>query len=308
MEIGVLVSKMSTLLVLLAIGYICAKLNVTNDEFNKSASKVTISVFLVAMIISSVANKEILMTGKELAFGIAMMFAFTLISIFIAFLTPKVFRIKDGDIGMYMLLVGFMNTAFFGFPVIQAMYGEEAIFYASTSGIPFNIMIYTLGVWWLNKNRGDGIKLNAKDIFTPPLIATIISIFIFAFNLHIPVFIDETCDLMSGAAVPLSMFIVGSSLGDVSLKEAFGDRRMYLLSFVRLIVCPLIIWLLFKPIIPNPVMLGTIVILAATPMPVIATILGLQYGRDGVESSKGIFLSTVLSLFTMPLIIYFCGL
>ena len=49
-------------------------------------------------------------------------------------------------------------------------------------------------------------------------------------------------------------------------------------------------------------------ILAATPMPVIATILGIQYGRDGVESSKGIFLSTVLSMLTMPAIILICGL
>lgn len=308
MEMGLVVSKMFMLLILLVIGYICAKLNVTTKEFNKVASKVAINVFFFAMIISSVSNKEIPMTGKELVFGIGMMFAYMLISLGIAFLMPKIFRIKDGDIGMYKLLVGFMNTAFIGFPVIQAVYGEEAVFYAATSGIPFNLAMYTLGIYWLNKGRGDGVKLNIKSMMTPPLIATVISIFIFGFNIHVPKFIDETCDLMAGAAIPLSMFVVGSSLGDVSLKEAFGEKRMYLLSFIRLVVCPLIVWLLLKPVVMNPVMLGTIVILAATPMPVIATILGIQYGRDGVESSKGIFLSTVLSMVTMPAIIILCGL
>lgn len=308
MEMGLIVSKMLMLLILLIIGYICARLNVTNKEFNKVASKVTINVFFFAMIISSVSNKEIPMTGKELAFGIGMMFAYMLISLVIALLMPRVFRIKDGDIGMYQLLVGFMNTSFIGFPVIQAMYGEKAVFYAATSGIPFNLAMYTLGIFLLNKNRSGGVKLSVKNMLTPPLIATVISIFIFGFNIHIPDFIDETCDLMAGAAIPLSMFVVGSSLGDVSLKEAFAEKRMYLLSFVRLILCPLVVWLLLKPIISNQVMLGTVVILAATPMPVIATILGIQYGRDGVESSKGIFLSTVLSMLTMPAIIYFCGL
>ena len=308
MEIELIVSKMIVLLILLIIGYICAKLNITTKEFNKVASKVVINVFFFAMIISSVANKEIPMSGSELAFGIGMMFAFMLICLVIAVLTPRVFRIKDGDIGMYELLIGFMNTAFIGYPVIQAMYGEESVFFAATSGIPFNLAIYTIGIIMLNKNRSDGTKLYFKNILTPPLIATVISIFIFAFKIPVPAIIDETCDLMSGAAIPLSMFVVGSSLGDVPLKEAFTEKRMYLLSFVRLIVCPLIVWLLLKPIISNHVMLGTIVILASTPMPVIATILGIKYGRDGVESSKGIFLSTVLSLVTMPMIIYFCGL
>ena len=308
MEIGLIVSKMFTLLILLIIGYICAKLNITTKEFNKVASKVAINVFFFAMIISSVANKEIPMTGSELAFGIGMMFAYMLICLGIAVIMPRVLRMKDGDIGMYELLVGFMNTSFIGYPVIQAMYGEESVFFASTSGIPFNLAIYTIGIIMLTKNRGDGTKLNFKNILTPPLIATVISIFIFAFKIPVPTIIDETCDLMAGAAIPLSMFVVGSSLGDVPLKETFTDKRMYLLSFVRLIVCPLVVWLLLKPIISNPVMLGTIVILAAAPMPVIATILGIQYGRDGVESSKGIFLSTVLSMVTMPAIIYFFGL
>ena len=308
MEIGLIVSKMLMLLILLIIGYICAKLNITTKEFNRDASKVAINVFFFAMIISSVANKEIPMTGSELAFGIGMMFAYMLISLCIAVITPRVLRMKNGDIGMYELLVGFMNTAFIGYPVIQAMYGEEAVFFASTSGIPFNIAIYTVGIIMLTKNRGDGTKLSLKSIFTPPLIATLISIFIFAFKIPVPPLIDETCDLMAGAAIPLSMFVVGSSLGDVPLRETFTDRRMYLLSFVRLVVCPLAVWLLLKPIISNPVMLGTIVILAATPMPVIATILGIKYGRDGAESSKGIFLSTVLSMVTMPAIIFIFGL
>lgn len=308
MEMGLIVSKMFMLLILLIIGYVCAKLNVTTKEFNKVASKVAINVFFFAMIISSVANKEIPMSGGELTFGIGMMFVYMLISLAIAVMAPKVLRISDGDIGMYELLVGFMNTAFIGYPVIQAVYGEEAVFFASTSGIPFNLAIYTIGIIMLTKNRGDGTKINFKNVLTPPLIATFISIFIFAFNVHVPAFIDETCDLMAGAAIPLSMFVVGSSLGDVPLKEAFSDKRMYLLSFVRLIVCPIITWLLLRPFIESRVMLGTIIILAATPMPVIATILGIQYGRDGVESSKGIFLSTVLSMLTMPAIILICGL
>ena len=173
MEMGLIVSKMLMLLILLIIGYVCAKLNVTTKEFNKSASKVAINVFLTALIISSVANKEIPMSGGELVFGIGMMFAYMLISLVIAVLTPKVFRIKDGDIGMYELLIGFMNTAFIGYPVIQSIYGEEAVFFASTSGIPFNLAIYTIGIIMLTAKSQEmdkisGLMIGADDYITKP--------------------------------------------------------------------------------------------------------------------------------------------
>ena len=303
----VLIEKMALLVILLALGYLCARLKLVGPEFNKGLSKLVINVFLAGMILSSVINKKLEMTGGDVAFGLLMMTLSMLICIGIGWLSPTLLRIKDGDKGMYRMLSAFMNNGFVGFPLVAAVYGENTVFFASLSNIPFNLLLYTVGVMLLQK--GDkSTKFSIKSVINVPIVATLIAVVIFAFEIPMPKLVDDVADTISAATVPLSMMCVGLSLGSVSLKEALLQPRLYGISLVRLIICPLAVWLVLRMFITNPVILGTIVLLAACPSAIICTILGIQYGRDGVESSEAIFISTMLSMITIPLLISVLGL
>ena len=70
----VLFEKMALLVIILAIGYICAKIKLVGPEFNKGLSKMVINVFLAGMILASVMNKELSMSKGDMLFGIAMLF------------------------------------------------------------------------------------------------------------------------------------------------------------------------------------------------------------------------------------------
>ena len=303
----VLIEKMALLVILLALGYLCARLKLVGPEFNKGLSKLVINVFLAGMILSSVINKKLEMTGGDVAFGLLMMTLSMLICLGLGWLSPTLLRIKDGDKGMYRMLSAFMNNGFVGFPLVAAVYGENAVFFASLSNIPFNLLLYTVGVMLLQK--GDkNTKFSIKSVINVPIVATLIAVVIFAFEIPMPKLVDDVADTVSAATVPLSMMCVGLSLGSVSLKEALLQPRLYGISLVRLIICPLTVWLVLRMFITNPVILGTIVLLAACPSAIICTILGIQYGRDGVESSEAIFISTMLSMITIPLLISALGL
>ena len=303
----VLIEKMALLVMLLALGYLCARLKLVGPEFNKGLSKLVINVFLAGMILSSVINKKLEMTGGDVAFGLLMMTLSMLICVGIGWLSPTLLRIKDGDKGMYRILAAFMNNGFMGFPLVAAVYGENAVFFASLSNIPFNLLLYTAGVMLLQK--GDkNTKFSIKSVINVPIVATLIAVVIFAFEIPMPKLVDDVADTLSAATVPLSMMCVGLSLGSVSLKEALLQPRLYGISLVRLVICPLAVWLVLRMFITNPVILGTIVILSACPSAIICTILGIQYGRDGVESSEAIFISTMLSMITIPLLISVLGL
>ena len=303
----VLIEKMALLVMLLALGYLCARLKLVGPEFNKGLSKLVINVFLAGMILSSVINKKLEMTGGDVAFGLLMMTLSMLICVGIGWLSPTLLRIKDGDKGMYRMLSAFMNNGFVGFPLVAAVYGENAVFFASLSNIPFNLLLYTAGVMLLQK--GDkNTKFSIKSVINVPIVATLIAVVIFAFEIPMPKLVDDVADTLSAATVPLSMMCVGLSLGSVSLKEALMQPRLYGISLVRLLICPLAVWLVLRIFITNPVILGTIVILSACPSAIICTILGIQYGRDGVESSEAIFISTMLSMITIPLLISVLGL
>ena len=303
----VLIEKMALLVMLLALGYLCARLKLVGPEFNKGLSKLVINVFLAGMILSSVINKKLEMTGGDVAFGLLMMTLSMLICVGIGWLSPTLLRIKDGDKGMYRILAAFMNNGFVGFPLVAAVYGENAVFFASLSNIPFNLLLYTAGVMLLQK--GDkNTKFSIKSVINVPIVATLIAVVIFIFEIPMPKLVDDVADTLSAATVPLSMMCVGLSLGSVSLKEALLQPRLYGISLVRLLICPLAVWLVLRIFITNPVILGPIVLLSACPSAIICTILGIQYGRDGVESSEAIFISTMLSMITIPLLISVLGL
>ena len=299
---SVLFEKMAMLVILLALGYLCARLKLVGPEFNKGLSKLVINFFLVGMILSSVINKEMELTGAEALTGFLMLALMMLICFAIAWISPGVLRIKDGDKGMYRMLVAFMNNGFMGFPIVAAIYGEGAVFFASLSNIPFNLLLYSAGVMLLREGS-EGEKFKLRNAINAPLVATLIATIILVLKIPVPAIIDDTVDTISSATVPLSMMCIGLSLGSVSLKDAFVHPRLYGLSFVRLVVCPLIVWFVMSFFITNPVILGTIVILSACPSAVICSILGIENGRDGIESSEAVFLCTVLSMITIPILV-----
>ena len=101
---------------------------------------------------------------------------------------------------------------------------------------------------------------------------------------------------------------IGLSLGNVSIKDAFIHPRIYGMNFMRLVAAPIAVWFVLHFFITDIVMLGSIVIVAACPPAVVCAILGMDYGRDGVEASETIFVGTVLSMFTIPLLISLLGL
>lgn len=304
----VLLQKMALMLILLVLGYVAVRLKIVPEDFNKGLSKLVINVLLVGMILSSVINKELEMTGAEVAQGVLMMAIAQVIGILIGVLSVKLIpSLKRGDSGMYSMLIGFMNNGFMGFPLVAAFFGEDCVFFASLSNIPFNLMLYTIGIRMLQKGNGDE-KLNLKRIINMPIIATLAALIIFVFEIPMPAIIDDTMDTLSAAVVPLSMMCIGMSLGNVPIKDAVLQPKMYIVSLMRLIVAPLIAWLILRMFITNPQTLGIIILLELTPSAVICTMLGLENGRDGVESSSGIFISTVLSVVTIPLMLALLGI
>ena len=304
MEMSGVFMKMAMMMVLIAIGYFCGRKKVCGPEFIKSASWLTVNVFTCATIISSAVNSHADSSIGTIASVTLWMSVFFILNALIGWLTPKIFRIEGGSAGVMAFMIGVMNSVFIGYPVLQIVFGDMGIFYASLSNIPCNIIIYSWGVNQLSKGTpGYDGKIQWKQMLSAPMVSTFIAVIIFVTKISLPEIVSDTLDTLAGATVPLSMIVVGATLSTVSIKETLGDVNTYIMSFVRLIVCPVATWLALKWFIDDPVVLGTIVVLSATPAAVLAATLGIQCGRDGIAASRGIFVSTVLSVVTMPVII-----
>ena len=272
----IIFEKMALLVIILALGYMCAKIKLVGPEFNKSLSKLVMNVFLAGMILSSVINKDLDMTKGDMLFGIGMLAITQLICLAVGYITPAAMRIKDGDKGMYRLVTSFSNLGFMGVPVIAAVYGESAVFFASLGNIPFNIMLYTAGVMFLQSGSDTRKKISLKSMINVPMIATVIATVIFVLEIPMPLIVEDVAGMLSDACIPLSMMCIGLSLGHVSIKDAFIHPRIYGMNFMRLVAAPVAVWFVLRLFITDIVTLGSIVILAACPPAVVCAILGMD--------------------------------
>ena len=153
----------------------------------------------------------------------------------------------------------------------------------------------------------DGGGLRLKEILTMPLCATLVSLLILLLHIPVPGAVRSLISTMSGATMPLSMLVIGASLGSVSLLDAFRNGRLYLASAVRLLLIPLLTWALLRLFISDTELLMTMTVLAGCPSAILITVLCIQYERDAVFAAEGTLQNTALSLVTIPLLLWLLG-
>lgn len=300
----IVLEKMIMLVLLMVVGFAAAKAGWVDGDFSQKASRLVMNVFVVGIIISSVVNTEPIMTNRELAMAVFSVFLVFFIGGVLGWLAAHLLRFRGRDRNVAWLSVFFMNNVFIGFPVVEALFGGEAVFCASLSNLPFNLLLYTVGVAYLQAGEGRG-KVSLREVFSIPLVATLLAITLFVLQIPVPELLVDTCRTLGAATVPVSMIVVGISLSHVPIREALLDGKAYAVSFVKLILCPVVTWAVLRFFLdPSSLIFGVLVIIAACPSAAMITILSVRFGADDTLASKIKFLSTVLSAVTLPLMVY----
>ena len=115
--------------------------------------------------------------------------------IIISKLIIKVFRLNNENGAIYELMLVFVNATFMGYPILSAIYGENAIFSFSILHMPFNILIYSYGVYQFQKDRTKDANsskdqnknsIDWKILINPGIISAVIALIIFLFDFKFP--------------------------------------------------------------------------------------------------------------------------
>ena len=301
MELSTLLGKMLVFAVLMLIGYLMARRGAIGPAFTRTASSLVLNVFMVGTILNSMISTGAERDLSNLPEIILMTFMMTLIGYATAWLVTRLVRIEPDNAPSFEILMGVGNSMFIALPIAGALYGAYAVFIVSLSCIPFNVFLYSYGVWRIRGTESG--KLRVKDMFSIPLIATLLGLLILVLDLSVPKVIVDIFSSLSGATMPMSMMVIGASLGSVSLLDAFRNPKLAILSAVRLILIPILTWVICRFLTDDPVLLMTCMIIAASPSAVIVSVIAIQYGRDGVFASEAVQHSTICSIVTIPLLI-----
>ncbi len=296
------VNQVLILFLMMLVGTYANKKKIIDAKVEKGLSDLVMQVTLPCLIFSGF-NLEF--SEKLLNNGIKILIYSLIIHIGLLIFTKYIyFKVDQEKKPTLRFITIFTNCGFMGYPVLQSIFGNIGVFYAAMYNMIFTIFAWTIGV---SLYAGKiSFKQAIKEVMKNPSIWAVIGgIILFISRINIPEPIMKTIELVGGVTTPIAMMIIGSMLCRSKLREVLSEKSIYFASFIALIVTPLIVYVTMKTLNLDSELIKICTLIVAMPGAVIAPIIAAQYDSDYVYASQCIFLTTVLSIITVPSIIYF---
>ena len=191
------------------------------------------------------------------------------------------------------------NAGFLGNPIVEGLYGSQGLLYASIYLIPQRIVMWSAGISCFTGTKG---KQVIKKVLTHPcIVAVIIGMVLLIFQVHLPGGIEKTLRYASNCTTALSMIVIGNILAEVHASEIL-ERDCLWFCLIRLIVFPAVVLGACRFLGLDELVTEVSVVLAGMPAATTTAILAAKYDGDAHFAVKIVFLSTVLSLLTVPVL------
>lgn len=284
-------------------GFILVRTDLLKPEDSKSLSIVVLYLILPCVIINafSVKYTENIRNGLILALVAAVLIHIALL-ILIKVL-EKIFHLDAVEKASII----YSNSANLIIPLIVSVLGAQWVIYSSAFLSVQLVLMWTHGRMVLCEEKKVEFK---KILLNINMISILFGILIFAAKIQLPNIIMETMKSVSVTIGPISMVIVGMLIGNISLKQVFAYKRIYMVTFLKMIVCPAMVVLLLKfsgmaTLLPDGNMILLISLLATiTPSASTITQMAQIYGKNAEYASVINVVTTVICIVTMPIMVW----
>ncbi len=300
MDILPVADSIIILFLLMGIGFTASKAKFLDRNGSKALSSFLVNIALPCLVVISMQIPVNADTMGKTQTTLMLALVFFAISIAIAVIVPMFIPAKYSERGAFSFMLVFSNLGFMGIPVTQAIFGTDAVFYTTLFMLPFNLLVFTIGILMLRPDMR--MNFNPKLFVNPGIIASIIGMLFFFTGFTIPSPVYDVMDYLGSTTTPLAMVVTGALLAMMPLSNLFSDYRIYILSAFRLLIIPVIVYLVISPYATDPVIFAIPVLLAAMPAAANSVILAEEYNADSSLASKGVFITTLLSIVTIPLL------
>ena len=298
-----MIEVMLTLFVIVIVGYVAGKLGYLGGDFDRQLSRLVINITCPALILSSSMTGEL--PDRRFILPLLLISAITYIALTgAAFLLPRFMTKHKEDRGAIGFALMFGNVGFMGYPVVASIFGHEAVFYAAVLNVVNTFTVFTIGTILITGSSNiEGKRFEKKVLYSTPMLAAYLTMLIVALEINnIPGFICQSLTMIGNITVPAALLIIGSSMSQLPIRSLLGNITVYLTTALRLVLLPLAVYYLtslmgFSQLVVN---INTVVI--AMPVATYGTILCLKYGKDTTLMAEVTFITTLLSMISIPLL------
>jgi|TARA_X000001036_G_scaffold200408_1_gene188433 predicted permease len=224
-------------------------------------------------------------------YALLMIGGFALIGLILLFLLRK-------DLSMELPPLILPNTGNMGIPICLFAYGTEGLGIASAVASVIILFHFTLGIFLAKKKFSLDVVVKS-----PPVYAIIISVIFLFFQIQTPLFLENTTFLLTYATI----FLVLMSLGIALTKLKFSLKDSILLSLCRVILGPIIAFIIIYYFNLSGFAAGVLLIQSAMPSAILNYLVGSMYSPKKIVDSiaSTIVVSTIISFFTIPIVVFF---
>jgi len=312
MAIFTIFEQILVLAIIAIIGVLAVRFKILNDDAKNVIEKIVFYITLPLLIITKLASLEISDQILKNGFRVIIItYVILFIQIVIGKISAKWFKLSKSENTIHFMHTFLGNIVFLGFPLLDALYpGGEAILYAALYQLVMNSILWTYGINQLAPAKKEQGYKSLKKLLNPNTIALLIGLMLMILKIKLPVVLDASLGGLGKATLPLAMIYIGILLSKTNLKETIKKWDVLFLSLNKLIIIPILLMLLLKVILfytpfqINAVAIAVLILEASMPCMTILVILARRYGSDDQKAMENFVVTTVLSVLTLPFIIF----
>ncbi len=299
-DLSIFYSNLATVGLIIFLGFILGKKRWIVEHTNRQLTEILLSIAMPAALFMAFPRKFDYSSFNDFLAGlIGGLFVFLTLII----MSRVMFRSKKlrSRVHAHQFAFIFNNASFLGYPLVYALFGETMLMAYCGFSVVFNIALFSYGIYLFEKKISrETLK---KVVFNPNIIAILLGflVFILPHEAAIPAFIDDFLGYIGGIMTPLSLICIGYLLSRANLSDVWHKKRLFITCGLQLILGP-ILTLGVVSVLGLPVHVKVMLVLLQS-LPT-ATTLGLfseKYGGDVVEASEIVMISTLMSVFTLPI-------
>lgn len=296
-----ILNSLAMIFIMIIPGLILKKRHIIDEAQTKGMSALIVNVTWPCLVIDAMQVKytpEIFDKCKYAFLILAVIFA---VAFLISLSIVKIRKLERSKSGILAFMLIFGNTGFIGIPVINALYGKTAVFYASIVEMVNDVLMFTFGIMLIQYSAGAKTKMELREFLSPGIFGVLIGFILFVTDTQLPGFLGDTVRIIGSATTPLSMMVIGSQLGELKFKEIISID-ISIATIFKLLVIPMISILFIRVILGDNSLLATVIIMDfAMPVAACTAIFSQQYNGDVNFATKGILISTLFCLVTIPI-------
>ena len=290
--------------VLIALGFYLNKSGKIEQAAEKGIAELTIDIAFPALIFTNIIKDfDLRMLSQYLIVPVSALII-TVVSILIIFIVTPILDYSKREKEEFAFVTVFSNNIFIGAPICLALFGAQGLILAILYDFGMQLILWTVGIWLLKDSGQNAESHFLANIFSPPIIGLMLGLVVVFSGLDLPESVVNITDSVGAITVPLAMIFIGLQLAKSSFKEVLGDKKVYLLSFLRLILFPTMVYFGLGLFGISSLLREVMTILAAMPVFASSSVIMEKYGHKSDFASAAIFATIVFMGLTLPVFIW----